>query len=153
MERFTKGNAQRVGHHGDDRVDSWYREPQHQAHVADRGPRRQRAEGADLGHVFVAIFVLDVLDNLAATILAKIDINIGRLEPVDVQKPLEQQVVLQRTDVAQVQRVSHQRADARSAGRGRDAALAGETDEIPHDQEVVGEAERVDHVELARAAR
>ena len=46
-------------------------------------------------------------------------------------------------------RVGHQRADARAAGRGRNALRPGEAHEVPHDEEVVGEAQLVDHVQLA----
>ena len=123
--------------------------PERAAHVADRRPGGQRAERADLRHVRLAVLLLDVLDHLAAALLAEVDVDIGRFAAVLVEEPLEQQVVLQRADVAQVQRVADQRADARAAGRGRNALLAGETHEVPDDQEVVGEAQLVDHVQLA----
>ena len=41
--------------------------------------RAQRAERADLGHVLAAIFLLDVLDHLAAALLIEVDVDIGRL--------------------------------------------------------------------------
>ena len=88
--------------------------------IAARGG--QRAERADLGDVRLAVFVLDVLNDLAAAVLAEVDVDIGRFQPVLVEEPLEQQVVLQRADVAQIQRVANQRADARAAGRGRNAS-------------------------------
>ena len=77
--------------------------PKRPAHVADGRPRRQRAERADLGHVLHAVLVLDVLDHLAAALLAEVDVDIGRLAAALVEEPLEQQVVFQRADVAQVQ--------------------------------------------------
>ena len=94
-------------------------------------------------------FSLTYWMHLAAALLAEVDVDIGRFEAVLVEEPLEQQIVLQRADVAQVQRVADQRADARAAGRGRDALRPGEADEVPDDQEVVGEAELVDDVQLA----
>ena len=97
----------------------------------------------------IAVLLLDVLDHLAAALLAEVDVDIGRFPAAFVQEPLEEQVVFQRADVAQIQRVGHQRADARSAGRGRNALLAGEADEVPDDQEVVGETQLVDHVQFA----
>ena len=60
---------------------------------------------------------------------------------------------MQRADVAQVQGVADQRAHARAAGRRLDAAGAGEADEIPDDEEVVGEAQLVDDLQLALQPR
>ena len=73
----------------------------------------------------------------------------GASQAALVEEPLEQQVVLQRADVAELQRVAHQRADARAAGRAGNVCSRGEADEVPDDEEVVGEAELVDHVQLA----
>ena len=150
---FFQGLLQRdvefLGHQGHDGVDARDGQAQRPAHVADRRPGRQRAEGADLGHVRHAVLLLDVLDHLAPPLLAEVDVDIGRLAAALVQKPLEQQVVLQRADVAQTQGVGDQRAHARAAGRGLDALLPGETDEVPHDQEVVGKAQLVDDPQLA----
>ena len=51
--------------------------------------------------------------------------------------------------MTQSQGVGNQRADAGAAGRGRDALLAGETDEVPHDEKVVCKAQLVDDAQLA----
>ena len=48
-----------------------------------------------------------------------------------------------------IEGVGDQRPHARSAGRGLNALRAGEPHEIPHDQEVVGEPQLVDHVQFA----
>ena len=120
-----------VGHQGHHGVDPRDGQAQRPAHVADRRPGGQRAEGADLRHVRHAVLVLDVLDHLAAALLAEVDVDIGRLAAALVQKPLEQQVVLQRANVAEVQGVGNQRADARAAGRGRDALLRGRNAQSP----------------------
>ena len=143
------GDLQFVGHHGHHGVDPRDGHAQGPAHVADGRPRRQRAEGADLGHVLHAVLFLDVLDHLAAALLAEVDVDIGRLPPALVQEPLEQQIVGQRADVAQIQGVGHQRTDARSAGRGRNVLRTGEAHEVPHDEEVVGKPQLVDHAQLA----
>jgi hypothetical protein len=105
-------DAELVGHEGHDLVHLRQRHAEGAAHVADRRPGRQGAEGADLGDVRRAVLPLDVVDNLAAPLLAEVDVDIGRLAAVDVEKPLEQQVVLQRADVRQVEGVGDQRAHA-----------------------------------------
>jgi len=121
------------------------RNPQRAAHVLDRGPRRQRAEGADLGDVLFAVLLLHVVNDLAAALLAEVDVNIRRFLAAFVQEPLEQQIVLDRTHVAQVQGVRDQGPHAAAAGGGRHVHLARLAHEVPHDQEVVGKAELADH--------
>ena len=83
-------------------IDAEDRHAERAADVANRGPGRQRAERADLGDVRLAVLLLDVLDHLAAAVLAEVDVDIGRFAAVLVEEPLEQQVVLQRADVAQI---------------------------------------------------
>ena len=88
---------------------------QHPAHVLDRRLGLHRAEGANLGHVGVAVLLPDVVDHLVAPLLAEVDVDIGRLGAIGVEKPLEQQVVLDRADIAEVQGVADQGAACRPA--------------------------------------
>ena len=134
LQRLGEGDVQFVGHQGHDGVDAGDGHSQGPAHVADRRPGRQRAERADLRHVVHAVLVFDVLDHFAAALLAEVDVDIGRFPPALVQKPLEQQIVFQRANVAQMQGVGDQRADAGATRRGPNPLLAGEAHEIPHDQ-------------------
>ena len=78
----------------DDLVDAGERDAQRAAHVVDRRPRGQRAERADLRDVLFAVLVLDVADDLAAAILAEVDVDVRRFAAVLIQESLEQQVVL-----------------------------------------------------------
>ena len=71
------------------------------------------------------------------------------MSAVFVEEAFEEQVVLQRAYMADSQRVADQRADAGAAGRAGDAALGRISNEVPHNQEIVGEAQLVDDVELA----
>ena len=138
-----------VGNEGDDRVDPRDRQPHRPADVADRGPRGERAEGADLGDIRGPVPPLHILDDLAAALLAEIDVDIGRLLAVDVEEALEEQIVFERADVGEIERVGDQRPDARASRRRRDAEIARLADEIPDDEEVAGEAEGVDDAQLA----
>ena len=131
-----------------DLLDPRQRNVQHPAHVLDRRLGLHRAEGADLGHVGVAVLLPDVLDDLVAPLLAEVDVDVGRLGAIGVEEPLEQEVVLDRADVAQVQDVADQGAAGRPARRGRDAALASVADEVPDDQEIRGEAHALDDAQL-----
>ena len=129
-------------------IDAIERYAEHAADVLHRGLRGQRAEGADLRHRFDTVLPLHVVDDLIAPVLAEVDVDVGRFAAVRVEEALEEQVVFERIDVAQVEHVAHDRAAAGAARRARDAVLAGEADEVPDDEEVAREAHPADDVEL-----
>ena len=72
----------------------------------------------------------------------------GASDAVRVEEPLEQEVVLERADVAELEQVADDRPAGRAPGRVGDAGLAGEADEVPDDQEVGGEPHPVDDAQL-----
>ena len=133
LERLLELDAELVGHHRHDLIDAKDRHPQRAANVANRRPRGQRAERADLRDVRLAVFVLYILNHFAAAILAEVDIDIRRLAAVLIQEPLEQQAVVQRAHVADMECIAHQRTNARTAGRTGNVLLARMADKIPHD--------------------
>jgi hypothetical protein len=88
----------------------------------------------------VAVLVGDVVDDLAAALLAEVHVEVGHRHPLRVEEALEQQVVGERIEVGDAQRVGHQGAGARAAaGAHRDVVLLGPVDEVGHDEEVAGE--------------
>ena len=125
------------------------RKIQHPAHVANRRPRRHRAESHDLADGIVAVFVLHVVDDAVAVGLAKVDVKVGHRDALGVQKALEQQVVFQRIEVGDFQRIRHQRACARTPARpDRAAVVFRPFDEVAHDQEVARKAHVQNRVDL-----
>src|SRR4051812_38123273 len=56
---------------------------------------------------------------------------------------------MQRANVTDLECIANERADSRSAGRARNLLLTRIPHEVPHDEEVVAEAELFDHVQLA----
>ena len=149
LERIFERDAELIGHHRHDLIDAEDRHAERAADVANRRPSGQRAERADLSDVRLAVFVLHVLNDFAAAILAEVDVDIGRFAAVFIQEPLEQQAVVQRAHVADLQRVANERADARTAGRAGNLLLDRVAHEVPHDEEVIAEAELLDDVQLA----
>ena len=154
LERVLERDVQPRGDQLVDLLDPGQRDVQRPADVLDRRLGLHRAEGADLGDVGVAVLLADVLDDLVPPLLAEVDVDVGRLGAVRVEEPLEEQVVLERADVAEMEQIADQGAAGRAAGRGRDALLAGVADEVPDDQEVRGEPHPVDdRPARGRAAR
>ena len=92
---------------------------------------------------------LTYCDDLAPTFLAEVDVDVGRFEPIFVQKSLEQQIVFEWTNVAHSQCIADERPDARPTRRARDVLLDRIADKVPDDQEIVVEAQLVDHAQFA----
>ena len=77
-----------------------------------------------------------------------VDVRVGR--PTRVDEALEQQVVGDRLDPADPQRVRHDRAGRTAPTLGRDPALLRELHEVPADEEELGETGPLDDVEFVR---
>ena len=73
-----------------DLLDARQRNVQGPSHVLEGGLGFQGAEGADLGHIGVAVLLADVLDDLVPPRLAEVDVDVGRLGATGVEKSLEQ---------------------------------------------------------------
>ena len=113
----------------------------HSGDVADDRARLQGAEGDDLAHLVFPVFVRDVGDHLFAAAMAEVDVEVGHRNSLRVEEALEEEPVLQGVDVRDLEAVGDERPRARAApGTHRDAILLGVVDEVPHDEEVAGEA-------------
>jgi hypothetical protein len=81
----------------------------------------------------------DVVDDLAAAVHAEIDVDIGHGDALGIQEALEEQLVLQRIDIGDAERVGNERSGGRSAaGTDGNVVLFGVADEVPDDQEIAG---------------
>ena len=89
--------------------------------VLDRRLGFEGAEGADLGDVGVAVLLADVFDDFVSPLLAQVDVDVRRLGTIRVEESLEEQVVLERADVAELKQIADQAPAGRSAGRGWNA--------------------------------
>ena len=118
------------------------------ADVADGGPGQHRAERDDLGDVVLAVLAPDVGDDLFASAVLEVHVDVRHRHAVRVEEPLERELVQDRVDRRDAQRVGHDRA-RRAASAGRlDPLLAGEPDEVRDDEEVARVAHRDDDAEL-----
>src|SRR5579884_1283362 len=145
LKRLRQGNVQSV----------WYQlgNAVHfsKGHV-ERAPRisndrfgAHRPEGDDLADVLAAVFLRDVVDDLAATPHAEVDVDIRKGDAFRIQKTLEKQVVLQGVNIGDVEGVRDEAACCRSAPRADgNAFFAREADEVPNDQEVTGKLHLLD---------
>ena len=96
----------------------------------------------------LAVLLADIVDDFLAAVLAEVDVDIGRLAAVRIEEALEQQIVFERADVAQLQDVADDGAARGAAGAGGDVLADGEADEIPDDEEIARKAHLADDAEL-----
>ena len=134
-----------------DAVDRAVGHVEHAAGVADRRARHHRPERDDLGDAVAAVLLGGVVDHAVAAGHGEVDVDVGHRLPARVQHPLEEEVVLHRVDLRDVEAVGDERAGGRSsAGADADPARSRERDEVPDDEEVVGEAHLADRLQLER---
>ena len=125
------------------------REPEHAARVLQGLLRLDRAVGHDLGDALVAVLLGDVLDDLTATTLVEVDVEVGHRDAVGVQEALEDEPVPQRVEVGDAHRVRGHRPGTRAtAGTDPDAVVLRPVDEVGDDEEVAGEPHLQDDADL-----
>lgn len=122
--------------------------PERPGHVADRRLRPIGDHVGDLGGVGAVVPFVDVLDDLFAPVRFDVDVDVGRPVALGRQEPLEQESEGDGIGVGDAQRVADRRVRGRAATLAEDAVALAERDDVPHDQEVPGEPERLDQVEL-----
>ena len=152
FQRLVELDPELVRHGLGDPVDLAVAVAQDPAHVADGGPGQHRAEGDDLGDVVVAVLAGDVGDDLVPPAVLEVDVDVRHRHPVRVEEPLERQLVEDRVDRGDAQRVGHDRARRAAPARRLDPLLAGEADEVGDDQEVAGVAHGGDDAQLVLQA-
>ena len=92
FKRFFERHFRGVGDEFGDVADERERNTERASAVANREFRRHRAENAQLRDFFRAVMFLHVVDDLAATALLEVDIDIGRLKTVFVEETFEKEV-------------------------------------------------------------
>ena len=131
-----------------DAVDLAVRVAEHPADVADGGPGQHRAERDDLGDVVLAVLAPDVGDDLVAPAVLEVDVDVGHRHAVGVEEALERELVQDRVDRRDAERVRDDAPRGAAAARRLDALAPGERDEVGDDQEIGRVAHLDDHAEL-----
>ena len=107
--------------------------------VRDDVGRHRRAEAP--------VFLVHVLDDLLTPIAARqIEVDVGPLPALLRQKPLEQQIHLDRIDRRDPEAVADGAVSRRPASLYEDVVLPAEIDDIPDDEEVAGELQLLDEI-------
>ena len=114
------------------------------------GGARGRAAASPGAGATIAVLVVEVLDDPLAAIAARqIEIDVGPLAALFRQEALEQQIHADRIDGGDAEAVADGAVGRRAAPLHENVVLAAEIDDVPDDQEVAGEIELLDQIELA----
>ena len=121
--------------------------------ITKHGLRAHGAVSDDVGDGFLAVFFPHIVDDLGAARLAEVDIDVGRGDALGVEETLEEEAELERADVGDAHRVGGERTGGGApAGADGDVIVSCPLDEIRGDEEVGGEAEGVDGIDLISQA-
>ena len=143
-DRLRQGDGRRriVRHQLGELVDLAVGHFQHTADVAEHAARLQGAEGDDLPDLVAPVTLLHVIDHLAATLLAEIDVEVRHGHAFRIEEALEQQA-------RDGERIGDERTGTRAAAwSDRDSLRLRPLDEVCDDQEVARIFHALDDAEL-----
>ena len=125
--------------------------------LPDFARRALAAIGDDVGGhggAVLPVLLVDVLDHALAAVAARqVEIDVGPFAAFFRQKALEQQFHCHRIDRGDAEAVTHGAVRRRAAALHQDVVLPAEIDDVPHDQEVAGQLQLLDQIQLARHLR
>ncbi len=136
-----------------DLVDNAVRNLEHAAGVAHGRACSHCRERDDLCDAVAAVFLRDVVDDALAARNGEVDVHVRHRLPARVQKPLEEELIADRVEISDLQRVGDKRSGGAAATRAdADSVALRERNEVPDDQEVVREAHLLDRLQLVLEA-
>ena len=145
LQRFAQSHTQVKGNRLGHGVRLLVTHSQHPTDVPHNALGRHRTEGDDLAHMVRSVFPGDIVDNLLPPFVAEVHVDIRHAHPFRVQEALKQQLVLQRIQHRDAQRVGDDGAGAAAASRAyHDSVGFRIVNEVPHDQEIVHIAHMLD---------
>ena len=117
-------------------------------HVAHRRLGAVRDDVGDLRRVVAAVLAVDVLDDLLAPVALDVDVDVRRPVALGRQEALEQQAERHGVGGGDAEGVADGRVGGAAPALAEDVLLPAEPHEVPHDEEVAGEAELLDDRQL-----
>ena len=137
LQRLVYRHLQRERYRFGDRICLRIADIQHPPYIAHGLLRFHRSKGYDLRHLVFAVFLDNVIYDLAPSLVAEVYIYIRHADSFRIEEPLEDQVVLDRVYIRYPERVCHDAARCRaSAGSDHYALVLRVVYEIPDYQEV-----------------
>ena len=118
---------------------------QNPSDIANHAFGTQRAKRDDLGDMVFPVLSLHILNDFSSPGLTEVDVEVGGRNAVRIQKTLENEIIANRVDRDDSQRIGNNAAAAGPPARADwNAALSSIVNEIPHDEEVVDKPSLLD---------
>lgn len=145
VQRLLQRDARAARHHLCDLVHFAKGQIHDTADITDDGTRRERAEGDDLRHLLSAVLLCEIGDDLPASAIAEVGIDIRHGDSLRIQEAFKEKVETQWVDFRDVQEVSDDAScHAPTPRPDRDAMCLCVADEVHDDQEVIRESHLID---------
>src|SRR6185369_8374339 len=149
LQRLFESDPQHLGNQLGNPVNVAIAHIECPADIPDDTPRRHGTKGDDLTDLVPAILFGDVLDNLFPPFRTEIDVDIRHRNTFRIEEPLEQQIIGDRVDIGDPDRIGNERTGSRApAGAYRYALILRPVDEVSHNEEVAGKAHLLDTVQF-----
>ncbi len=116
--------------------------------IADDGLGAHGAEGDDLRDRVASVFLADIFDDLRASIIGKVDVDIGRVDAFGIEEALEEQIVADGIDVGDFEQIGDNGPCGGAPRHAIDAMFAAIAHKIADDQEVADETGFLDDRQL-----
>ena len=129
------------------------READRLRHLAQRRAGPVRDHVGHLRGALAPVLAVDVLDHLLASLVLDVEVDVGGTVALEREEALEQQAEVDRVGLGDAQRVADRAVRRAPATLAVDVVDAAELDDVDQHQEVAGEVELLDHVELVRDLR
>ena len=122
---------------------------QHPSHITKSTLGSHSAKGSYLGHMVIAIALLDIIYDFFPANIAEVHIYIRHGDTFRIQEALKKQIMLQRVQICNTKNISHYAACCRTTPWAHgNTLLTGMIDEIPDNEEVAVIAHAVDDIQL-----
>src|SRR5262245_26851085 len=99
LDRLLQGDVEHIGDHLGDLLDVGEGHCKYAGNVLDGRAGAEGVESDDLRYLFAAVFLGHVLDDLAAAVHAKVDVDVRKADAFGIEEPLEEQPILQGIDI------------------------------------------------------
>ena len=149
LQRFIERDIKFPRNHLGDRVRLSIGQIKNTRDVANDAAGCHGAERDDLHNTVTAVLAHDVVDDLLASLEAEIHINIGHGDSLGIQESLKEQIVAERIEVGDAQRVGHDRTCRRASSRTyRNPVIPRKFNIVPHNKEIIHEPHVPDRLQF-----
>ena len=117
-------------------------------HLPQRGTRAVRDHVGHLRSPIAPVAFVDVLDHLLAPLVLDVEVDVGWPVAFGGEEALEQQTERDRVGLGDAERVAHRAVGGAASTLAVDVVDAAELHDVDQHEEVAGEPELLDHIEL-----